>query len=237
MNNWRGWGSKNDFECPPLIGLRHPASASCLGRHSRLACRCPNNSSLFPPLAAVVVVASHIQRKEYFIICSSGKSADFPELPFHGWGRKGRWHICRLPRIPLCESWIQKRPQAFLNPKFKMKFLNLWPKRTRRPFQIVPQGLAHRGSFLTKQKSGHSGGQAECPVFVFFASAVVPNTAGAAPEAAEQTVLPLPVEKRKEWRNGAERLQTLLFSGATWLELANHRCENRIPQTVSLVNP
>ena len=237
MNNWRGWGSKNDFECPPLIGLRHPASASCLGRHSRLAGRCPNNSSLFPPLAAVVVVASHIQRKEYFIICSSGKSADFPELPFHGWGRKGRWHICRLPRIPLCESWIQKRPQAFLNPKFKMKFLNLWPKRTRRPFQIIPQGLAHRGSFLTKQKSGHSGGQAECPVFVFFASAVVPNTAGAAPEATEQTVLPLPVEKRKEWRNGAERLQTLLFSGATRLELANHRCENRIPQSVSLVNP
>ena len=44
-------------------------------------------------------------------------------------------------------------------------------------------------------------------------------------------------EKRKEWRNGAERLQTLLFSGATWLELANHRCENRIPQSVSLVNP
>ena len=111
--------------------------------------------------------SGHIQRKEYFIICSSGKSTDFPELPFHGRGRKGRWHICRLPRIPLCESWIQKRPQAFLNPKFKMKFLNLWPKRTRRPFQIVPQCLAHRGSSLTKQKSGHSGGQAECPVFVF----------------------------------------------------------------------
>ena len=113
MNNWRGWRSKNEFECPPLIGLRHPASASCLGRHSRLAGRCPNNSSLFPPLAAVVVVASHIQRNEYFLICSSGKSADFPELPFHGRGRKGRWHICRLPCIPLCESWIQKRPQAF----------------------------------------------------------------------------------------------------------------------------
>jgi hypothetical protein len=158
MNSWRGWGSKNDFECPPL----------CSG---------------------------HIQRKEYFLICSSGKSADFPELPFHGRGRKGRWHICPFPCALLCESQIQK------------------------------------------QKSGHSGGQAECPVFVFFASAVVPNTAGAAPEAAEQTVLPLPVEKRKEWRNGAERLQTLLFSGATRLELANHRCENRIPQSVSLVNP
>ena len=135
MNSWRSWGSKNDFECPPL----------CSG---------------------------HIQRKEYFIICSSGKSADFPELPFHGWQR------------------------------------------------VSDDGRGKLSS--QKQKSGHSGGQAECPVFVFFASAVVPNTAGAAPEAAEQTVLPLPVEKRKEWRNGAERLQTLLFSGATRLELANH---------------
>ena len=109
------------------------------------------------------------------------------------------------------------------------------------------QRLPPRGSWLCaaktegvssqKQKSGRAGGQAARPVFVFFASAVVPNTAGAAPEAAEQTVLPLPVEKRKEWRNGAERLQTLLFSGATRLESANHRCENRIPQPVSLVNP
>ena len=40
-----------------------------------------------------------------------------------------------------------------------------------------------------------------------------------------------------EWRNGTERLQTLLFSGAAWLELANRRCKNRIPQSVSLVNP
>ena len=42
---------------PAANGLRHPASASCLGRHARLAGRCPNNSSLFPPLAAVVVVS------------------------------------------------------------------------------------------------------------------------------------------------------------------------------------
>ena len=180
--------------------------------------------------------SGHIQRKNYFNFAFVAACGPL-QTHFHGWGRKGRWHICRLPCIPLCESWIQKRPQAFLNPKFKMKFLNLWPKRTRRPFQIVPQGLAHRGSSLTQQKSGRAGGQAARPVFVFFASTVVPNTAGAAPEAAEQTVLPLPVEKRKEWRNGAERLQTLLFSGATWLELANHRCENRIPQSVSLVNP
>ena len=38
-------------------GLRHPASASCLGRHSHPAGRCPNSSSLYPPLAAVVAVA------------------------------------------------------------------------------------------------------------------------------------------------------------------------------------
>ena len=42
------------------------ASAAYGLRHLRLAGRCPNNSSLFPPLAAVVVVASHIQRKDYF---------------------------------------------------------------------------------------------------------------------------------------------------------------------------
>ena len=38
-------------------GLRLPASASCLGRHSHPAGRCPNSSSLFRPLAAVVAVA------------------------------------------------------------------------------------------------------------------------------------------------------------------------------------
>ena len=54
------------------IGLRLPASVSCLGRHLRLAGRCPNNSSLFPPLAAVVVVAA----EKLFVICKSGKSAE-----------------------------------------------------------------------------------------------------------------------------------------------------------------
>ena len=40
-----------------IFGLRLPAAASCLGRHSHLAGRGPNSSSLFPPLAAVVAVA------------------------------------------------------------------------------------------------------------------------------------------------------------------------------------
>ena len=39
-------------------GLRPPTSASCLGRHSHPAGRCPNSSSLYPPLAAVVAVAN-----------------------------------------------------------------------------------------------------------------------------------------------------------------------------------
>ena len=120
MNSWRGWGSKNDFECPPL----------CSG---------------------------HIQRKNYFNFAFVAACGPL-QTHFHRWSRKGRWHICRLPCILLCESWIQKRPQAFLNPKFKMKFLNLWPKRMRRPFQIVPQGLAHRGSFLTKTNKNKNRG-------------------------------------------------------------------------------
>ena len=37
-----------------------PSIRACLGRHVRLAGRCPNNSSLHRPLAAVVVVAGPI---------------------------------------------------------------------------------------------------------------------------------------------------------------------------------
>ena len=76
-------------------GLRHPASASCLGRHARLAGRCPNNSSLFPPLAAVVVVAGHSQRKQYFRFRSSGTPAGVPLLLFHRRGRDGKRQVQR----------------------------------------------------------------------------------------------------------------------------------------------
>ena len=72
-------------------GLRHPASTSCLGRHLRLAGRCPNNSSLFPPLAAVVVVAGQFQRKNDFYlrdgkICGSSRLAFFTEGAQRGTG-------------------------------------------------------------------------------------------------------------------------------------------------------
>ncbi len=65
-------------------GLRHPASASCLGRHSRLAGRCPNNSSLFPPLAAVVIVAA----ERIFIISQFWKICGFSRIAF---SREGSW--------------------------------------------------------------------------------------------------------------------------------------------------
>ena len=58
--------------------------------------------------------SGHIQRKNYFNFAFVAACGPL-QTHFHGWGRKGRWHICRLPRIPLCESWIQKRPQAFLH--------------------------------------------------------------------------------------------------------------------------
>ena len=45
------------FSSDTKYGLRFPASAAALALHP--AGRCPNNSSLFPPLAAVAVVASH----------------------------------------------------------------------------------------------------------------------------------------------------------------------------------
>ena len=67
------------------IGLRHPASASCLGRHLRLAGRCPNNSSLLPPLAAVVVVALCTSiAEELFIISHLSRPAGRSKRIFTG---------------------------------------------------------------------------------------------------------------------------------------------------------
>ena len=45
-----------------------------------LPCRAHHDFECAPRCSA------HNQRKIYFQICNSGKSADFPELPFHGWG-------------------------------------------------------------------------------------------------------------------------------------------------------
>ena len=52
-------GSVGSFLLGHEFELRHPADALCLERHSHPAGRCPNSNSLFPPQAAVVVVAGH----------------------------------------------------------------------------------------------------------------------------------------------------------------------------------
>ena len=71
----------------------------------------------------------------------------------------------------------------------------------------------------------------------FFAPDVVPNTAGAAQGAAEQTRLRLPEKKRMEWRNWSGAFADAPVLVQWRLEISNYRCENRIPQMVSLVNP
>ena len=124
----------DDFECAPLAyGLRHPASASCLGRHSRLAGRCPNNSSLFPPLAAVVVVAGHIQRKDYFKFRNTGASADAPVFHFHRLGHNGKRQLQR--------RFLRKRGAA---ERFPADL-----QRTE-PSQALPRQLPRRGSQAVK---------------------------------------------------------------------------------------
>ena len=73
---------------PSAIELRHPASASRLGRHLRLAGRCPNNSSLFPPLAAVVVVALWPYSAEELFFSQFWKICGFSRIAF---SREGSW--------------------------------------------------------------------------------------------------------------------------------------------------
>ena len=91
---------------PAAIGLRHPASASCLGRHARLVGRCPNNSSLFPPLAAVVVVALWASIAErVFFICSSETPAGVSELLFYGRDCGGK----PLRRTFVCNPFLRPK--------------------------------------------------------------------------------------------------------------------------------
>ena len=128
----------DDLKWSPLAyGLRHPASASCLGRHARLAGRCPNNSSLFPPLAAVVVVAGHIQRKDYFKFRNTGASADAPVFHFHRWGRNEKWQLQR--------RFLRKRGAA---EKFPADLQRTEPSQAL-PRQLS-QGESQAVKFITK---------------------------------------------------------------------------------------
>ena len=79
--------SRYGLQCQGALRQWHGGSRSqqCNGQHKQFL----RGSSLFPPLAAVVVVAlCAYSAEELFKIRNSGKSADFPELPFHGRGVK-----------------------------------------------------------------------------------------------------------------------------------------------------
>ncbi len=82
------------------IGLRHPASASCLGRHLRLAGRCPNNSSLFPPLAAVVVVVLCAYSAEKILIIEQCRAVCGP--PGIAFSRVGSWRKIASAALVSC---------------------------------------------------------------------------------------------------------------------------------------
>ena len=82
------------------IGLRHPASASCLGRHLRLAGRCPNNSSLFPPLAAVVVVVLCAYSAEKLLIIEQCRAVCGP--PGIAFSRVGSWRKTASAALVSC---------------------------------------------------------------------------------------------------------------------------------------
>ena len=188
MNSWRGWGSRNDFECPPLLLWAYSA-------------------------------------ERIFLIFSSGKSADFPELPFHGWGRKGRRYIYHFTCIPLCESRLQKHPQAF--PRKTKIGARRWSSCMSRfcfSFALcavpITPNAAHRAMGANKnhgspEKREWNGGISVCaamkaPVGLLSHKAVLRKQDGAAPP--RQTwglcTLHKPVFHRRFCRS-------ICFSGAT----------------------
>ena len=104
---------EDDLEWPPLIGLRHPASASCLGRHLRLAGRCPNNSSLFPPLAAVVVVALWpCSAERVFLFVVPKRLRAFRNYFFTGGGVAWNGICCKNLRFALCKKGLLRSAAA-----------------------------------------------------------------------------------------------------------------------------
>ena len=78
----------------------------------------------------------HNQRKEHFKFRNSGKSADFPELPFHGRGRKGKRHLQR--------RFLRKRGAA------GKAFAGF---QRAEPSQALPRQLPRRGSLTPSVKT------------------------------------------------------------------------------------
>ena len=81
--------------------------------------------------------SSHVQRKNYFKFRNSGKSADFPELPFHGRGRGGKRHLQR--------RFLRKRGAAG---KFFASFQRAEPSQSSLRDASSPE----RGSFISANR-------------------------------------------------------------------------------------
>ena len=123
------------------IGLRHPASASCLGRHLRLAGRCPNNSSLFPPLAAVVVVVlCAYSAEELFIIEQCRAVCGPPGIAF---SRVGSWRKTASAALVSCgnsRAAGRTLSGSLRSPAVPLSGFAIFPP----PGEVVPL----RGSFI-----------------------------------------------------------------------------------------
>ena len=84
-----------------VIGSRHPASASCLGRYLRLAGRCPNNSSLFLPHELLLL-----------------RKHRFSRFSFSPWRTLSVISLCSMPAPPkgelfgVCRSALMKLPPS-----------------------------------------------------------------------------------------------------------------------------
>ena len=75
-----------------------------------------------------------IIRGNIIFYCNSGKSADFPELLFHRWGRSGQQH-CPVS-TPFREQFNGKRPQSFPIDKKKIHSSGYGAAHAE-PFSIV----------------------------------------------------------------------------------------------------
>ena len=131
-------------------GLRHPASASCLGRHARLTGRCPNNSSLFPPLAAVVVVAI-LEEKLFLMFANRQSLRALPVCFFTGRGRRGKRQLADA-------CFLRKRPRGreATSPSPSAHYVRIHLSQGERPWQrdeacVDCQGLTLWESWQSRQ--------------------------------------------------------------------------------------
>ena len=136
-----------DFKCPPLCSGTGCGSQQLLRIRSYLAGRCPNNFSLFPPLAAVVVVAYSAEILFFYFAfvaaCGTcrGKappSADADRSPL------------KSPTGAFIATQTRGTPNAF-SPKGPTH-------KTRFSIAILGYGLSHEKS-APEKPAGFSGAQ------------------------------------------------------------------------------